>query len=829
MNYFCNLFLFIAVLACIACNKQQSGSRDIQREEVELSASFEDETSTVKTHLEGLTPVWETNDSISVFGSSSSNDKFVAKTVSGSTAVFSGITDKTGPYVAVYPYNSDVTLAKGMAEVLVPSVQRLCSSKNIASEAMVSIASLESLSSALVFKNVTSLLKVEVEDEDITSLMFVSDGAFLSGRVSVSPSTAHVASVIEGSKTVTLLPEGETFEPGTYYFCILPCESEGITISATHSTDSRRGEKSTLKTFKAERNKILVMGKAMSSQLDWAYRIYNKEDLYAYAADQANWSIEEDINLCADIDMELTPWRTLDDRLSVNGTFEGNGHCIYNINIEGNDMPHVAFFGRYYKNVRNLTLGSSDGETYDGVSHVTNSCNVVSDAWTYTGGCIVWPAEKRTIENVKNFCAISTTAACTHKSRTAGVVVWIENEGVTVKDCENYGTITLASNSGTDKNINCAGVISGVNASNVTVDGCKNFGPVTGSHLYLKGIGGIIGLNYSAAADLVVKNCLNKGAVKIQTSGTQNAETSAGGIFGKAICKAGATPVKISNCINEGYVGTNANIYTTAGGIVGWAYGVAIDNCSNSGKIENTSVSKCYQAVGGIAGICDAGYGNSSIINCTNRGDVVYTGASHGYDKASSSGKVYGVDAGGITGLVCGNTDEISDNTNYGRVTGTNSYAGTSSYPKAYMFVGGIIGYDYGEIPTFGNNKNAESAVVTSNVTDATSKTKPYAVAGGIIGYQKNSTMISGVSTGTIKASMAASSGNLFAGTITGWNKAVITLGYYGGTVNGAEATTSNVVGYGNEALACAPASSSQTDNYDSSLDKVNTEEGIWD
>lgn len=827
-------YLFLICLA-VACAKQPATDEagnvpaQVERAVVSFEASRQ-AVGDVKSYIDGVTPVWDSNDSLSVFGPSGTNDVFTATSVNGSKAVFNGTSDADGPYTAIYPYKADNTVSGTSATVTIPAVQQLTGGRKIAFGAMTTIATASSASAGLAFKNVTAVLKLTITAEGVTSLLIASDGAPLAGKVAVNTATADVESVVDGTSIVTLLPEGATFTPGDYYVAILPCSSEGLTVSVRHTEDARRGEKSSLKTFKANRNALINVGSFSDGDLDWAYRIYNRKDLDDYAADSANWSIEEDINVCADIDMECKPWHTLDDRLSVYGTFEGNGHCIYNIVIEESAMQYVAFFGRYYKNICNLTLGSKDGVTYDGVSTVRNSYAADNTAWTYTAGCIVWPAEKRIIENVKNFCSVTTTIACTHKSRTAGVVTWIESaEGVVVRGCRNYGKVTVEANEGSDSNVNCGGIVSGVNTTNVLIEDCHNYGPVTSAQIYTRSVGGVVGQTYSGAS-LTMKNCTNQGEVSIVTNATHKHDAMVGGIIGKPTCKAGADQIKVYNCVNNGRVYSNAVYYSGIGGIAGWAYGADIRECVNNAEVVNNSGSGRYQGAGGIVGICGEEYGTNTIKDCTNNGDVLLDCKSFGYTANSSSGTLRGVGAGGIAGMVYAGTDEISGNVNYGNVTGINGYAGTKSYPKAYMFTGGIVGYDFDKIGLFDNNTNMASATITSRVTDTgSSYTNGYAVAGGLFGYQKYTTVVSGISLGTIVAACDAGKGLVYAGSVVGWSKKPIEMCYYAGHVNGADADATNIVGEGNAPVASAPASASQTDTNEGGLGNVGTETVNWD
>lgn len=196
------------------------------------------------------------------------------------------------------------------------------------------------------------------------------------------------------------------------------------------------------------------------------------------------------------------------------------------------------------------------------------------------------------------------------------------------------------------------------------------------------------------------------------------AQREAGGITGTI--SAGGI---IYGCDNTGNV-TIQNKETYAGGIAGHNIDGVIDNCTNTGKIENDS-DGFRNKIGGITGFLD----NGEIRNSQNQGDVVsnaelasytadesqnYVGGIIGYGtygtvtNCSNSGNVYNVVdyAGGIAGMLqsgntvsgCTNSGSVSGKDNVGGIAGCNYSSITGCRNDGAVsgkgtYVGGVVGY----------------------------------------------------------------------------------------------------------------------------------------
>ena len=215
-------------------------------------------------------------------------------------------------------------------------------------------------------------------------------------------------------------------------------------------------------------------------------------------------------------------------------------------------------------------------------------------------------------------------------------------------------------------------------------------------------IGGLVGV-VKDDAKLTINNCI------LQDVDVSVRSTNCGGFVGR-ICDGAKVTIADSSFsgdvivditshtviesykIDHGSGGGGVSIVDTAGkqmgGLVGYmesSSSLSIDNCKNNANVAVTQytldVSNLTQGNnGGLVGIC---YGNVTINNSINNGDVLAQGRS----------------AGGLVGLVDGSgTAEVYNSTNTGNVTAQDS-------------AGGIIGY-------FGN-RDADNSIVIKNCTNA--------------------------------------------------------------------------------------------------------------
>ncbi|MBP5538797.1 MAG: BNR-4 repeat-containing protein, partial [Bacteroidales bacterium] len=699
---------------------------------------------------------------------------------------------------------------------VLPAEQTVSGSADPAALAAVAFSSTLDMS----FKNVSSLLKVTVEEEGIKQIVVrATDGTALAGTVQVNPVTGAVIGVSGGSDSITLNPSGETFATGDYYISAIPSGNDlELSVIALRSSDVRKGLVETARTLV----RATAVETAASSAFDWAYRIGSNADLRAWATDKANWNKSgEDVYIVSDINMNDEPWTTLTD--SYGGRILGGGHCISHINIQSNTSANVGFFGKgYAKELHDLTFGSEDGLTYDGTSCIINGLVTESTSakWNYTGIVTVAGAD---IVNVTNFVPMTVLASSNRSSRVAGIAGWTTDK-VHITGCRNYGTITVEDHAITDGDdyvyLAAAGILGGLNTETgeAYVNDCHNHGLITSISHCQNAMAGIVGMSYHTVVKLSVTNCTNSGRIELIYTDTQNENFCMGGIVGKATGAAGKE-AEITGCTNTGAIYSEAVHQHYVGGIAGYGDGVSITSCRNEGSVaidHSKAASARFQHVGGILGATMPKYGANNLTGNVNMGRVSMKVASSGHNATpKSTTTFYGVNAGGILGCA-NNVSSLSSNRNEGDVVAENDYKATKTAYPALVHVGGIVGYDFGALEGF--SSNTFTGTITAKTTNSESvASKVY--AGGIIGRQRAATMLSGAGDGSITTQAAATGAVRYAGSIAGYNDGTIESCTYSGMVDGAEATASNTVGGGN-----APQSSGQL-TLNATIDGYR---GIW-
>ena len=380
----------------------------------------------------------------------------------------------------------------------------------------------------------------------------------------------------------------------------------------------------------------LAVGTSAADSTAAYTEIGTADELIALMGNSAGWA--GNYRLTDDIDLTGKSGQACigNDTTPFTGIFDGNGKTVSGVSLNITGHKGVGFFGIVKDTeIRNLTVKGS----------VTSDTN-------FAGGMIGVISGNALIENCTSEIAV------TAPSRTGGLVGGIVlNNGlgttagteldlaagaeVIVRGCTNNGNVT-----GTSGRI--GGVVGSASTGKTggrsyTLENCKNTGDVTGN----EAVGGVLGFtdsNTGNSGKLV--GCSNSGTVK----GKKSSATFVGGIAGIARLAAGTT-MEITECYNEGLVTAPAQV----GGILGYAQvaGTTVSKCWNAGEVKGTGTYKDGADAGGILGIA-----NPVVLeNCINTGAI--NGAAN-------------KNVGGIVGRNAG-TNTIRYNYNGGTVTSTSA------------------------------------------------------------------------------------------------------------------------------------------------------------
>ena len=251
--------LSVIVVSCAQENEiEQFETRDLVILASQESAGAEDpETKTVL--VDGVNVHWTASDKILVFSGSQSAAFSSSNTEPAATADFTGSisipsSSASDPYIrALYPYNSNATLAGGSITTTLPSSQTAVAGTFdddlivLASRATVSDpGSGSTVTVPMVFDHLCTGIKIRLTKNDVTKVVLTAlGGEALAGKFSFNWNNSGVpvvSSVINPTSTITLNPPSgqSAFTPGVWYYIVtLPVTefTDGVKFTLTNSSN----------------------------------------------------------------------------------------------------------------------------------------------------------------------------------------------------------------------------------------------------------------------------------------------------------------------------------------------------------------------------------------------------------------------------------------------------------------------------------------------------------------------------------------------------------------------------------------------------------------
>lgn len=497
-----------------------------------------------------------------------------------------------------------------------------------------------------------------------------------------------------------------------------------------------------------------------------------------------NYALNNSIDLAV-INNFKSIGKTEAETKAFTGNFDGLGHNIFDLKIDGKNEDNVGLFAKTVNaELRNFNLiggevkgggnvGAVAGSvTGSSISNVTNSVDV-NGMGDNVGG-LIGEAVGAAMDGLTNVGSVTNDAVNTggaNQIHSLGGIVGLMNGG-SIADAKNMGSVNgeniaqvggivgsvvgnaaLGSKEGALLNEmtvqgkysvgGIVGQIGGDTFSNVTLQNATNKGDVTA-------FGFVNEENYTYSTD--------RGNIKNETKTVDNAYV--GGIVGRA---EGGEENKhsITDVTNYGNVGSvlkNDDYYIAGnvGGIIGWAEYTDITNAVNK---ENTI--RGAHNVGGIAGYLENGR-ISQVIN--EGGDVMATGArnGNGYVKESvkrnDGEKVNIGNIGGIVGYMYGDGAFVEKAYNYGNVHSQKVVAGSEA--SAAANVGGIVG-KVNRTKRLGIEeiKGDESKAAIYDVSNS-GNVSGYTGVGGVAGMMYNGQVVKSNNNGNIRSTRKDASGS---------------------------------------------------------------------
>lgn len=625
MKKFSLLFsaIFLIITALSSCSKEvdaNAGDPVPQNGKVtiELQAGF----SGTRTTLSNFpTVTWQNSDAIAVWdGSEKTVFTIKSGTNQGSTATFEGsVSEGATSLWALFPASSFGSFDGNSFTATVPAKQTVQSGSCSASGATVATGKAEG--GHISFKNAVGLVKFTIGsdfDGQIHSVTIEGAGGEpLAGKAIFNAESGTLTSISAPVTSVSLeAPTGKCLAAGDYYLAVLPVDlSGGFTLTFKNLSGGKL-EKSTTNAMSIPRNGGKNLGTVTTGLGEFNNLITTPEELIEWNENTV-FSPGDVYKLGADIDMSGKTWKPRSD---FQGTFDGQGHRIYNLEVTTSE--YVGFI-RTTKDggtacIKNLVIGSKDGVTWDGVSHFTHAASSNNYTWYYAG-VVAKTMGSVNLENIINFAAVEATSTATSKTRLAGISGNIASTG-TIKNCINYGTITNNAPktgvvSSSDSSV-APGAIAGIAAqcdAAATFDGCINYGTLTNNNPGTFIVGGILG-NTSYA--YMVKNCSNYGNIVL------NSTYSSSNCYVGGILAFGKGGIQLIDCTNYADFEWNTfNNTTYAAGVFAYIASGTATGCVNEGSVTVASGGK-YANWSSFGGVAASLYTTASMTNCENHKPV---------------------------------------------------------------------------------------------------------------------------------------------------------------------------------------------------------------
>lgn len=539
------------------------------------------------------------------------------------------------------------------------------------------------------------------------------------------------------SDSFTDVYSGKTYETNHKGICLSLRSNKGTTRTAVLRITTDRGD--------YVEYKIRQRGEIPDD-----VHIGSLNDLKAWVADQEEWSDADNVFLEADIDMDGVEW----EPINFSGKFDGQGHKIYNF-VQTVSGKSFGFFGTMTGSLSNLTFGSKDGLTYDGVSEIN------FDAPASVSRCHVGMISicRGNVTGVVNFVNVNIAPTCEANVYSAPLIATVTMADIQIKDCINHGNLNapLAEKT-TAKETLLGGILARCEpgaGSAIDIVDCKNYGNVITQDPFSTSIGGILG-NVPNGHLVRITGCENFGNVANNSTAAPEGfkEGYAGGIGG--LLYGGAnTGIVIKNCINHANLKASGTTLGDYGGILGRGRPAEITGCVNEGSITFEGDGKAQGLL--IGGITGGMYQGGTITGCTNKGDIT-----------SNKNTVHRM--GGITGTMSSGKVTVRDCTNEGNLSIIRTLTNSN-----WQGIGGICGYQEQSDEALIEgcaNKGKVTIICPSTTTHVNA-----IGAGGIMGTCKlNMTMKNNTNLGDVTATIDGSVAN-YAGGLVGYMYAGSTSG----------------------------------------------------
>ena len=515
---------------------------------------------------------WEAGDQVSVLADEG-NYLYTAASAGYSTTLSTEATDvpSGAEFYAVYPYDADAALAKGVITTVLPDEQTA-----VLGSFSTHLAVAKASGNQFAFKNVCGLVKIKVSDPGVTKVELKgNNGEIVAGGIEVTVADEPTWEATEnGTKTVSLVAEEGDLAEGVYYFAVLPQTfDEGFTVTAYKGENAWdvRNVSSSVTIARCGiigSNSFGVEGTGTEADpyiLDCAQDLVEMRNLAPVGGE--TW-----FKMTKNIDLKGINWVPVnnDEDFERKIHFDGNGKTISNLSCNSNSYSgYPSFFGVLYGSCKNLKfdnatitgtgtsgviggyVGTTDKPAL--VENVTITNSTVESSGDRAGG-VAGDAKEATFKNVSFQGTVESKKTDDEDGAHSGGFVGKTETTAVFENCSVEATVK-------GQAINLGGFVGKVTGE-IKCTGCSVKASVNSSQHYAGGFVGYMG----DATDVTITGC--------HFSGTVTGKSSVAGLV-SAVETGGKLTLK--NSYVQGEVTPSG---TKGGGLIGGVSGTAdVENC----------------------------------------------------------------------------------------------------------------------------------------------------------------------------------------------------------------------------------------------------------
>ena len=228
-----NILIFLAAFAAlltVSCEKPEPEKKpaSLLKSPARITVSVDDALTKTVLGEDGLSVLWDGTESLGVFdGIATAPNKFDAASAGATTSFTGEVSDGAEDFIIFYPYQATATVSDkttATIQVQIPAVQKAVKNGFDPAAGLAAIQA-SSLSGAVTLKNQFALLKVNVDQDGVSSITVSATNRKVAGGISLKVSSNGSSNGTDFTPTNSATiknDDNSDLEQGIYYIAVRP-------------------------------------------------------------------------------------------------------------------------------------------------------------------------------------------------------------------------------------------------------------------------------------------------------------------------------------------------------------------------------------------------------------------------------------------------------------------------------------------------------------------------------------------------------------------------------------------------------------------------------